>query len=120
MLCTFAESNDGFIRGLTHYFSSGLTYDGIYSFRSLTSGPGSIPSDQQATISGDNDKENENGPSRYNLLLTVYFHLLTGPLGDSVRIVGDIIAWLTTLVGRKMQSILNWRRWPWRRKGESA
>ena len=114
MPCTIAESM--MVTG-SDTFSSGLTFnDGVYSFRSLTSGPGSIPSEQQATKSGDNDNENENGPSRYGLLLTVYFHLLTGPLGDSVRIVGDVVAWLTTLVGRKMQSILNWRRWPWHKK----
>mmetsp|Transcript_7227 Transcript_7227/g.17588 ORF Transcript_7227/g.17588 Transcript_7227/m.17588 type:complete len:480 (-) Transcript_7227:232-1671(-) len=36
---------------------------------------------------------------RYGLASTVYFHLLTGPLGSNARVLGDVIAWLATFVG---------------------
>ncbi|KAL7554011.1 hypothetical protein ACHAWF_017384 [Thalassiosira exigua] len=61
-------------------------------------------------------------PSRYGLLRTIYFHLLTGPFGANVRAFGDFVAWLATLFGRRARAILKWRltRRPWRRRGKLA
>ncbi|KAL7540351.1 hypothetical protein ACHAXR_010844 [Thalassiosira sp. AJA248-18] len=87
-------------------------------FRGILDGPGVSASRGQ--FSREDRKagkdENKEEANRYGLLSTLYFHLLTGPLGDNVRAIGDIIAWLTTLVGRKVKAIANWRRWPWRRR----
>lgn len=55
-------------------------------------------------------------PSRYGALSTMYFHLLTGPLGSNVRALGDIAAWMAALVMRPTRALISWRRWPWRRK----
>lgn len=55
-------------------------------------------------------------PSRYGALSTIYFHLLTGPLGSNVRAIGEIAAWATALVVRRTWALIAWRRWPWRRE----
>jgi hypothetical protein len=44
-------------------------------------------------------KRNNDIRRRYGLTSTVYFHLLTGPLGSNARVLGDVIAWLATFVG---------------------
>ena len=43
-------------------------------------------------------------PRRYGPIRTVYFHLLTGPLGSNVRVFGDIIAWVATYASNRWQS----------------
>jgi hypothetical protein len=59
-------------------------------------------------------------PSRYgnNFLSTVYFHLLTGPLGSNVRAIGELVAWAATTVWKKSRALLAWRerKWPWMKK----
>jgi len=37
---------------------------------------------------------------RYGLASTIYFHLLTGPLGSNARVCGDMIAWMASYVSR--------------------
>jgi len=63
-------------------------------------------------------------PSRYGLVSTVYFHLLTGPLGSHVRIIGDVIVWFTTFIFTRYRSlsrrIQDLFKWMWRRQKESA
>lgn len=61
-------------------------------------------------------------PSRYGLVSTLYFHLLTGPLGSNVRILGDVIVWLNTFFVTRYRSfsrqINNLFKWTWgRNKG---
>jgi hypothetical protein len=66
----------------------------------------------------DNEDEELNPSSRYGLLPTLYWHLLTGPVGAYVRLVGDAVAWLTTIFGRRLTKIVlgarsmmkRWRR----------
>ena len=70
-------------------------------------------------ISNDSNDEVDLNPSSrygYGLLSTLYFHLLTGPLGGNVRLIGDAIAWTITIIGRRVREIVKWGRWPWRRK----
>jgi len=59
-------------------------------------------------------------PSRYgnNFFSTVYFHLLTGPLGSNVRALGELVAWAATIVWKKTRPE-SWRRklWPWTKRG---
>ena len=43
-------------------------------------------------------------PRRYGPIRTVYFHLLTGPLGSNVRVLGDVIAWVATYATSRWQS----------------
>lgn len=85
-------------------------------FRSMLSGPDSSTSveEQVSQQSGESGRNLDLNPStRYGLLSTVYFHLLTGPLGSNVRAIGDIVAWVTTISSRRMKKIMSWRRWPW-------
>mmetsp|Transcript_4825 Transcript_4825/g.10244 ORF Transcript_4825/g.10244 Transcript_4825/m.10244 type:complete len:564 (+) Transcript_4825:198-1889(+) len=44
-------------------------------------------------------------PRRYGLVSTLYFHLLTGPLGSNVRVLGDVIAWVATFVASRTRSL---------------
>lgn len=63
---------------------------------------------------------NGTGPSsRYGLLSTIYFHLLTGPLGNNVRALGDVLAWTTEFVGTRTRSLIQRVKQWWRRNGES-
>ena len=72
----------------------------LYSFRSQFGGP-------SVSASTELDEDEELNPSsRYGLLPTLYWHLLTGPIGAYVRLFGDAAAWLTTIFGRKIQSII--------------
>ena len=54
-------------------------------------------------------------PSRYgnNFLSTVYFHLLTSPVGSNVRAIAELFAWGATVFWKRARSILDWRAWPW-------
>ena len=67
-------------------------------------------------ISDDEVDLNPSSRYGYGLLSTLYFHLLTGPLGGNVRLIGDAIAWTITIIGRRLREIVNWKRWPWRGK----
>mmetsp|Transcript_6769 Transcript_6769/g.9116 ORF Transcript_6769/g.9116 Transcript_6769/m.9116 type:complete len:387 (+) Transcript_6769:306-1466(+) len=60
-------------------------------------------------------KKDASLPSRYgnSILWTMYFHLLTGPLGDNVRALGDVVAWAASGVLMRVRALLAWRRWPW-------
>ena len=42
--------------------------------------------------------------SRYGLLPTLYFHLLKGPLGSQVRALGDVIAWMSAFIARRIST----------------
>ena len=63
-------------------------------------------------------------PSRYgnNFFSTVYFYLLTGPLGEQVKALGEVVAWFTTLLWKKTRPILAWRwkKWPWVKKDSTS
>lgn len=98
-------------------------------FQSLFGGPtdlnGSKSSSEGANknddADGDSGSERESlklspkpTPSRYSILSTIYFHLLTGSLGSSVRALGDIAAWTATIIRKRTRAILSWRRWPWK------
>ena len=93
----------------------------LFSFRSQFGGP-------SVSASTELDVDEELNPSsRYGLLPTLYWHLLTGPIGAYVRFFGDAAAWLTTIFGRKIQSFIRHRgRWArlilkrWKRKDKSA
>ncbi|KAL9190479.1 hypothetical protein ACHAXT_007690 [Thalassiosira profunda] len=55
--------------------------------------------------------------ARYGIVSTIYFHLLTGPLGASVRALGDLAAWMSTVFGKRTRRLLSSiRQWPQRRK----
>ncbi|KAK1734396.1 DUF4239 domain-containing protein [Skeletonema marinoi] len=70
-------------------------------FRSQFGGP-SVSASRELS-----EEDEELDPSsRYGLLPTLYWHLLTGPAGAYVRMFGDAAAWLTTIVGRKLQTII--------------
>lgn len=58
--------------------------------------------------------------SRYGMVSTIYWHLLTGPMGASVRALGDLVAWLATIVGRRARKLLLSIRWPRRRRNSSS
>lgn len=68
-----------------------------------------------------NVKVDDSSPRRYGLFSTVYFHLLTGPLGSNVRLIGDVVAWVTTFVSSRFrllsQRIRN--KMPWRRSNST-
>ena len=83
-----------------------------FKFRSLSNGNGNRksmdnPSPQQSNVS----------PSRYgnSFVSTVYFHLLTGPLGSNVRAIGEVLVWTATAVWKKTKYLLSWtrRKFPW-------
>lgn len=56
---------------------------------------------------------------RYGLVSTIYFHLLTGPLGSNARMIGDVIAWVASFATHCVRSssrrLVTWsrsfRRW---------
>ena len=91
-----------------------------FSFRSILGGTDFSPPSEMARrkssrdISDDEVDLNPSSRYGYGLLSTLYFHLLTGPLGGNVRLIGDAIAWLITIIGRRLREIVNWKRWPWR------
>mmetsp|Transcript_10115 Transcript_10115/g.18157 ORF Transcript_10115/g.18157 Transcript_10115/m.18157 type:complete len:504 (+) Transcript_10115:195-1706(+) len=90
-------------------------------FRSILGGPDVPTTERLSTKSGEDvDSEDISPSSRYGLISTLYFHLLTGPLGDNVRVIGDVMVWLTTLFGRRLRAIANWRQWSWLKKKESS
>ena len=93
-----------------------------FSFRSILGGTDFSPPSEMARRKSSRDASDDevdlNPSSRYGygLLSTLYFHLLTGPLGGNVRLIGDAIAWMITIIGRRLREIVNWKRWPWRGK----
>jgi hypothetical protein len=46
--------------------------------------------------------------SRYGLASTLYFHLLTGPLGFNVRALGDLFAWVVSFVSQHSRGVVAW------------
>jgi len=48
--------------------------------------------------------------SRYGLASTLYFHLLTGPLGFNVRALGDLFAWVVSFVSQHSRGVVAWCR----------
>ena len=95
------------------FYSSTL----FFSFRSILGGTDFSPPSELARRNDVSDDEVDLNPSSrygYGLLSTLYFHLLTGPLGGNVRLIGDAIAWMITIIGRRLREIVNWKRWPWR------
>ena len=77
-------------------------------FRTKFSGP-------TVDFPSSNESRDENS-SRYGLLSTIYFHLLTGPFGAYLRLSGDFGAYLATFLGRKLRALVNWKRWRWLRR----
>lgn len=63
------------------------------------------------------DGYEDNSPTRtrYSLVSTIYFHLLTGPLGSNVRALGDILAWIATTITKRVRKVINWKR-AWKRQ----
>jgi len=88
-------------------------------FRSILGGPDVSETGQPSKKSEDGNNVDINPSSRYGLLSTVYFHLLTGPLGAQVRIIGDVLAWFVTIFGRRIRAVLNWWKRPWWSKENS-
>eukprot|EP00571_Detonula_confervacea_P013616 CAMPEP_0172310474 /NCGR_PEP_ID=MMETSP1058-20130122/11501_1 /TAXON_ID=83371 /ORGANISM="Detonula confervacea, Strain CCMP 353" /LENGTH=507 /DNA_ID=CAMNT_0013023281 /DNA_START=164 /DNA_END=1686 /DNA_ORIENTATION=- len=71
-------------------------------FRSMLGGPSISGEDQLSRHSGEDANNKDINPSsRYGLLSTVYFHLLTGPLGSNVRVIGDVVAVVGDPIGTK-------------------
>lgn len=65
---------------------------------------------KRSDVSGkDGSKQKFNSSQRYGILSTVYFHLLTGPLGSNVRAIGDAAAWLASILGSRWRAIKKWR-----------
>jgi len=99
-------------------FYISLLYLVPFSFRSILGGTDFSSPSELARKKDDSEEIDLNPSSRYGyeLLSTLYFHLLTGPLGGNVRLIGDAIAWTITIIGRRLREIVNWKRWPWRGK----
>ena len=57
-----------------------------------------------ALISFDRARQRPN----YNAANTVYFHLLTGPLGANIRFFGDIFAWTFRRITKSVSAVKNW------------
>lgn len=75
---------------------------------------------------GGDDGQWGSSQSGYGLRSTLYFHLLTGPLGSNVRVLGDVIVWVVTIVAAQIRAlsrrlvalsaaVAGKGRWPWRR-----
>ena len=59
--------------------------------------------------------------SRYGLLPTLYFHLLKGPLGSQIRAFGDIVAWTSGFVARRISTTSKFvKRLFRRRRGKAS
>lgn len=81
-------------------------------FRSKFSGPTvDFPS---------SDESGDENSSRYGMISTIYFHLLTGPLGAYLKLCGEFAAYLATFSGRRLRTLLKWRQWRWLRRGRLA
>ena len=76
---------------------------GELSFRFMSSSDGKIGPMKGAS-------RRNTSPSRYsnNFISTVYFHLLTGPLGSNVRAIGELFAWGVTIICKKAQRAFEW------------
>lgn len=48
--------------------------------------------------------------TRYSLWSTIYFHLLTGPLGSNVRAIGEALAWAASGITKRVRGVLSWRK----------
>jgi len=65
----------------------------------------SVVNSKSENGSGGSGDDSGSSPRRYGLVSTVYFHLLTGPLGSNVRMLGDVIAWVATFVASRTRSL---------------
>jgi len=61
-------------------------------------------SGERIKVWGFRPNTNNKEPRRYGLRSTVYFHLLTGPFGSNVKVLGDVIAWLATFVASRTKA----------------
>ena len=48
------------------------------------------------------------GSSRYSVPRTIYFHLLTSPIGASVRALGEVAVWISKIVTKRGRAFLSW------------
>jgi hypothetical protein len=72
---------------------------------------GTVEKDRIGKREGDKaDGYDSPARTRYSLVSTIYFHLLTGPLGSNVRALGDLLAWVATTITKPVRKFLNWRR----------
>ena len=71
------------------------------SFRSQFGGPDILETGEDGS-----GGEDPSPSSRYGLLSTLYFHILTGPLGAYVRLSGDALAWLATVFSRRVRAVV--------------
>ena len=62
------------------------------------------------------DGSGDENSSRYGLMSTIYFHLLTSPVGSYLILVSDALAWLATSATRWFRkALISWRRFRWRK-----
>jgi hypothetical protein len=86
----------------------------VKSFRTLFHPIAGLPLTKNDNSEDDDQKLGSSPtPTRYSMLSTIYFHLLTGPLGSNVRAMGDILAWFATIVTKRIRWFLAWKRWTW-------
>lgn len=73
--------------------------------------------------SSDEEESGDENSSRYGLMSTIYFHLLTSPIGSWLMLTGDALSWMATFTTRRVRGTIRrlrgitviWRRW-WSRK----
>ena len=73
--------------------------------------------------SSDEEESGDENSSRYGLMSTIYFHLLTSPIGSWLMLTGDALSWMATFTTRRGRGVIGrlrgitviWRRW-WSRK----
>jgi len=69
--------------------------------------------------SSDEEESGDENSSRYGLMSTIYFHLLTSPIGSWLMLTGDALSWLATFTTRRVRGMIRrlrgisviWRRW---------
>lgn len=82
------------------------------------------------TLVGGLPFQTNNETRRYALMPTLYFHLLTGPFGSNVKAMGDLIAWLASIVARRTKAlsqritalwkVFRWKKWRWQRRRRAS
>lgn len=96
---TMEDQNEHAIIGSDSLMPSGVTLSQELS-KELAEGNGGSQSrviSSERRIYGDR--------RRYGLFSTIYFHILTGPLGSNARVLGDVLAWVAAFVGNSTRSI---------------
>jgi hypothetical protein len=102
-------------RNLLRTLFGGPTEGGAGSNSTILAVRRVLPNEQVTSkdVSNSNDARfpSERGDrSRYSIPTTIYFHLLTSPIGSSVRAFGDAAAWISTIVARRGRVFLSWVR----------